>query len=152
MPFKVWDPAPRHWEPNPRSLDGFAEKDPRDRLSSLLFTRDGTPEQFVCHDKAHAVTLWDSRLRREIPVCRVHKPSATAFSLDGQTRATTSDDGSVKLWKVVTRREMATLTLTGARREDNGWIAFTRDGTLLAADGANKTILLWRAASRSEVP
>jgi WD40 repeat protein len=69
--------------------------------------------------------------------------SAVAFSPDGGTLASSSRDGSVKLWEVQGERERA--NLEGQRSEVHG-LAFSPDGTLVAGAGIGH-VTVWDAAT-----
>jgi tetratricopeptide (TPR) repeat protein len=65
---------------------------------------------------------------------------SVAFSPDGQTLASGSNDGTVKLWDVQSGREVRTLS------GHTDWVqsvAFSPDGQTLASGSADKTVKLW---------
>jgi hypothetical protein len=68
--------------------------------------------------------------------------AGAAFSPDGTTLATTSDDGTARLWNAHTGHPTATLTgHTGPV-----WaVAFSPDGTTLATTSSDNTAQLWNA-------
>lgn len=74
-----------------------------------------------------------------------------AFSLDGQTFASGSNDDSVKLWQLSTGAELKTLT------GHSGWwagvrsTAFNPDGQTLVSGSDDNTIKLWQIASGKEI-
>ena len=77
------------------------------------------------------------------PVLRV------AFSPDGRTLATTSNDQTVRLWDLSDRDRPRPLghPLTGHTNEVNG-VAFSPDGRTLATASADRTVRLWDLSDR----
>lgn len=74
--------------------------------------------------------------------------SSVAFAPDGKTLASGSQEGTVKLWDVATRRALATLK-GGAGNVAS--IAFAPDGKVLAVGSTDGTIKLWDVATRRQV-
>ncbi len=72
---------------------------------------------------------------------------SVAFAPDGRTLASASDDKSVKLWDVQSRKEVATLTGHGDYVRS---VAFAPDGRTLASASADKSVKLWDVQSRKE--
>jgi WD40 repeat protein/energy-coupling factor transporter ATP-binding protein EcfA2 len=72
--------------------------------------------------------------------------SWVAFSPDGKTLASSSEDTTVKLWDLSSHKELATLT---GHSGNIPAIVFSPDGTLLASGSLDKTVKLWDMASRS---
>jgi WD40 repeat protein len=65
---------------------------------------------------------------------------AVAFSPDGTLFASGSNDNTVKIWDVASRRELRTLTGHG---DHVLAIQFSRDGRLLASLGYDKSVRIW---------
>ncbi len=64
--------------------------------------------------------------------------AAVAFSLDGRRAITGSDDGTARVWDLVTGKE--TLTLRG-HREGVTYVAFSRDGSKILSAGRDGTVI-----------
>jgi WD40 repeat protein len=104
------------------------------------------------HGKA---ALWDLAARRQLrtmdaPRSRAESGSAgfailtMAFSADGQTLATGSENGTLHLWQVATGREQPAIPA------HSGWLrdaAYSPDGTRLATVGRDGTLILWGATT-----
>ena len=98
---------------------------------------------------------------RGSPVCSV------AFSPDGQKLVTGSDDGTAKVWEMVSGKELLTLKGHSLRvqwvadspddvraeaftPDDVHWVAFSPDGQRIAASGGPE-VKVWDAASGKEL-
>ncbi len=74
-------------------------------------------------------------------------PSVT-FSPDGATLASGSEDSTVKLWDIGTRRQIATLEGHTNRVHS---VSFSPDGATLASGSWDRTVKLWDVETRRQI-
>lgn len=88
------------------------------------------------------------------PTGKSNDAQGMAFSPDGTTLATGSDEGKVRLWNVASRRPQATFTQRDGAGNDGFAIrdvAFSPDGKLLAATNMSGWVTLWDVAGHRQI-
>ncbi len=119
-------------------------------IHEVAFSPDG--QMLACACDNHTVLLWDigsvqfrqiSQPEEQlIAVFTGHREAvhAVAFSPDGRTLASGSQDSTVKLWDIQQRKCLQTFL----GHSHGVWsIAFSPDGQMLASGGQDNTVMLW---------
>ena len=95
---------------------------------------------------ADTIRLWDAVTGAHQRTLTGHTffVNSVAFSPDGRTLASGSDDNTIRLWDAVTGAHQRTLT---GHRWDVTSVAFSPDGRTLASGSSDDTIRLWDAVT-----
>ena len=140
------------WNRSTRALTGVIPEDTV--TNSLAFTPDG--RSLVTGTDNGGVDLWDIGQRARTAVVQAGaapgvSAGGVAVSPDGQTIAFGAVTGTatfaVKLWSLASHRVTATVKANGA--QDITSVAFSPDGTQLAAGDQSGTIRLWDTGDTS---
>ena len=118
------------------------------QVNGLLFTPDG--RKLISSSLDRSTRIWDVSAGRESAMLHGLVGFAIALTPDGRRLATGGElpESAVKLWDPIAGREV--LSLPG-RGEFFGQVAFSPDGSLLAAISLSGIANLWRAPSWQEI-
>jgi WD40 repeat protein/transcriptional regulator with XRE-family HTH domain len=114
---------------------------------SMIFSPDGTQLAAVSLSTAsgNAIKLWDAATGRELLTLAGHTAwvMGIALSQDGQRLASTSLDGTVKIWNLTPGQE--TIAVVSALTGYGTRVAFNPNGQEFATNGGDGTATIWNA-------
>ena len=118
--------------------------------TSVSFSPDGTIVASGSSEDGN-VLLWNVATGNATTfpgIGHVDVGNSVAFSKDGKTLASSSEDGTPKLWEVETGRHIKSF---GLRLWGIQVVAFSPDGTTLAAGSLDSTIDLWNVVTGEKI-
>ncbi|WP_437916835.1 pentapeptide repeat-containing protein [Sorangium sp. So ce302] len=117
------------------------------RCNAVAICPDGT---LLASGHSHGIVLWDMATGSALRRLNGHSDWVTsiAFSADGDTLASGSDDCTVRLWDVSTGNVLC--VLKGHSRHVNS-VTFSPDGETLASGSSDCTVRLWQVATFRQI-
>ncbi|MGZ9223046.1 MAG: nSTAND1 domain-containing NTPase, partial [Anaerolineales bacterium] len=115
--------------------------------SAGIFSPDGKQLAALSLSTAsgNAVKLWDATTSQELLTLMGHTDwiAGLAFSPDGKRLASTSLDGTVRIWSLTPGREM--VTVSGPLADYGTRVVYNPNGQEFATNGGDGTATIWKA-------
>ncbi len=113
------------------------------RVASVAFSSNG---RTLASGASDGIKLWDLATRESMAALG-YGATSVSFSPDGATLASGSWDGTVRLWDVARREQIATLE---GHMGSIYSVSFSPDGATLASGSWDGTVRLWDVARREQ--
>ncbi len=136
-PVRLWDLIARK----------ETEKPEFDRIGAQAVAISPDNRMLAAVDRGNSIHAWDLEPLNVRPPLGKHEGTVTGllFAPHGQMLATSSKDGTVRVWEMLTGQELFRL----AAHDGVGAIAFTKDGKFLFTGGTDGKIRLWHVFTAS---
>ncbi len=141
LPFSIAQDSPQWGLP-----EGAKTRLGKGSIREIQYSPDGTR---LAVASSIGIWLYDTATHQEIALLTRHTDwvRSVAFSPDGNTIASGSDDNAIRLWNAHTGKLQQTLT---GHTEWVETLAFSPDGNTIASGSWDNTIRLWNAHTRKQ--
>ncbi len=121
--------------------------------NAVVFSPDGS---LIASTGGTAIVLWDASsgeklkalIHDEKPTASVRGVYSVSFSLDGSKLVSASSDHTIKIWDVLSGKELRTLR---GHSDSVRSVTFSPDGVSIASAGDDRTVRLWDATNGQEL-
>ncbi|WP_063045110.1 nSTAND1 domain-containing NTPase [Nocardia pseudovaccinii] len=144
-----FDKTLRLWDAESRQPIGEPMAGHESQVTGVAFSRDG--RRIVSGGSDKTLRVWDTESRQPIgEPMRGHEKQVTgvAVGIDDMV-ASASLDGTVRLWDIESHQQIGELLRVPGVTLSS--VAFSQDGTRIAAGGSDTTIWLWDAHTRQQI-